>query len=142
MNIMLNDFNEMRNVLESANLRVTMNRLEVLNILRKADTELTVLDILYTDEIANKKLSSSAVYQVLKQFEQVGLVSKFKINDEKALYCLKQENANLRIYCQHCGHIQHLHDDVLEFELKRLMQERSAVSLKLVLQKSRCTQCI
>ncbi|WP_407409001.1 Fur family transcriptional regulator [Acinetobacter sp.] len=138
---MLNDFNEMRDVLQSANLRITMNRLEVLNILRKADKELTVLDILYTNEIANKKLSSSAVYQVLKHFEQMGIVSKFKINGEQALYCLKQENKNLRIYCQHCGHIEHFHDDV-EFELKRLMQERSAVSLKLVLQKSRCTQCI
>lgn len=63
MNTMLNDFDEMRDVLESANLRVTMNRLEVLNILRKTNKELMVLDILYTDEIANKKLSSSAVYQ-------------------------------------------------------------------------------
>lgn len=72
----------------------------------------------------------------------MGIVSKFKINGEQALYCLKQENTNLRIYCQHCGYIEHLNDDVVEFELKRLMQERSAVSLKLLLQKSRCTQCI
>jgi Fe2+ or Zn2+ uptake regulation protein len=137
-----NKFEKMRDVLLGVNLKITINRLEVLNILDNASNELTALDILCSRTVSAKKLSSAGVYQILRQFEEVGLVSKFKHDNEQALYSLKHQMTNMRLYCQKCGYTEQIQDREIQSLLKELLYAHTVASFHLVLHQNTCSHCV
>ena len=66
---------ELKALLLKADLKVTMTRLTILHILRSAQRELTVTEILYSPQQQLKKLSCAGIYQALRQLERAGLVA-------------------------------------------------------------------
>ncbi|ATZ62902.1 transcriptional repressor [Acinetobacter bereziniae] len=132
---------ELKHLLLQANLKVTTTRLTVLNILKNARRELTAAEILYNPSPQVKKLSFAGVYQTLRQLEEAGVLVKFKLGNEQALYSFKNCQTNIRICCKKCGQLQLIHDQDLEGHLQALMLAHGASTYHLTLEKSECFYC-
>lgn len=132
---------ELKCLLLQANLKVTTTRLTVLNILRNAQRELTAAEILYSPDLKVKKLSFAGVYQTLKQLVKAGLLVKFKLGSEQALYSFKGSQTNMRIYCKKCSQLQQINDEALEQQIRGLILEHGASSYHLVIEKPSCPYC-
>ncbi|MCX5466334.1 Fur family transcriptional regulator [Acinetobacter nematophilus] len=132
---------ELKRLLLQANLKVTTTRLTVLNILKNARRELTAAEILYNPSPQVKKLSFAGVYQTLRQLEEAGVLVKFKLGNEQALYSFKDCQSNIRICCKKCGHLQLIHDQDLELDLQALILAHGASTCHLTLEKSECLYC-
>ena len=132
---------ELRALLLKADLKVTLTRLTILHILRSAQRELTVTEILYSPQQQLKKLSCAGIYQALRQLERAGLVAKFKLGDEQALYSFKNTQANIRICCRQCGRLEQIADPLFELQIQELILIHGASSYHLTLEKPKCFCC-
>ncbi len=88
-----------------------------------------------------KKLSCAGIYQALRQLERAGLVAKFKLGDEQALYSFKNTQANIRICCRQCGRLEQIADPLFELQIQELILIHGASSYHLTLEKPKCFCC-
>lgn len=93
--------NEIIDLLRSKNLRVTIHRVNILNVLHATPIELTAMEI-ERKLLGKKKINISAVYHVLKEFEKADLIQRYKEGDSQATFSLKKNDDTIRFVCKVC----------------------------------------
>ena len=106
--------------LKELGIRVTRQRLEILNLMAAQNTPLTAADIFDKLKKSNPKLRLSTVYRNLNKFVENNLVSKIEIKmDKKESYFeLLQGNHHHHLICLKCGKIIPLKCPLKNYENK------------------------
>lgn len=110
----MNTYNQLQQRLLSANLKVTMPRLLILNILDQSPSGFTALQIEKQLLKEDRKTSFPTVYNILKTFEHKGIVHRFKIGDAPACFSLIKKKGGIKIICECCK--THIETKELTFE--------------------------
>lgn len=110
----MNTYNQLQQRLLSANLKVTMPRLLILNILDQFPSGFTALQIEKQLLKEDRKTSFPTVYNILKTFEHKGIVHRFKIGDAPACFSLIKKKGTIKMICECCK--AHIDSQELTFE--------------------------
>ena len=104
--------------LKNLGIRVTRQRLEILNLMTDQNKPLTAADIFAKLKKSNPKLRLSTVYRNLNKFVENKLVSKIEIKmDKKESYFeLLQGNHHHHLICLKCGNIIPLKCPLQDYE--------------------------
>lgn len=137
------EFNEIRDTLRQANIKVTHARLVIYRILKHAKRELTAYDIENISLQMNDRINIGTIYSSLKLFQTAGLLQRYKVDMEQSLFSLKQFDHYARFICNHCGAIEALQDHEIDQHIKTLCHNKQAnyVSFSLIIQIESCDKC-
>lgn len=117
------------NILRAENLRATLPRILILNILIEEDRELTAYEIEKIISLKNcKNIYISTIYNVLGSFEQSNIVHKFKAGDEQAYFSLKKNKKNsdddIRTICIKCKKNISINDEKIDQNIHGLLNKK------------------
>lgn len=138
------EFNEIRDTLKRANIKVTHARIIIFQILKHANKELTAYDIEGASLNNNHRINLATIYSTLKLFQNTGLIQRYKVDVSQALYSLTKSEGAVRIICKCCGFIETLEHDLLNQQINHLCSEKSLdpLSFSLVINVDSCIHCI
>lgn len=106
--------------LKSNRLKITKARLAVAQTLVEAKIPLKI-ETLYTN-LSEPKPDLVTVYRILESFEKAGLVRQIDLRHGHAHYEWVVENHHHHMVCTTCHTIFPLHDEALEFCIKKISQ--------------------
>jgi Fe2+ or Zn2+ uptake regulation protein len=96
-------------ILSKHGYKLTKQRLEVLNILKKSKKLVSAQEIHKKAKVADR----ASVYRTLKLFIELGLANVEVVNQEN-LYCLA-DHPHHHIICRNCGYIEEFPCSHIEF---------------------------
>ncbi|MFU8927082.1 Fur family transcriptional regulator [Acinetobacter puyangensis] len=137
------EFNEIRDTLRQAKIKVTHARLVIYRILKHAKHELTAYDIENISLKMNDRINIGTIYSSLKLFQTAGLLQRYKVDMEQALFSLKQFDHYSRFICNHCGAIETFEDSEIDQRLKTLCENKQVayVASSLIINIESCEKC-
>lgn len=137
------EFNEIRDTLKRANIKVTHARVIIFKILKNASKELTAYDIEGESLVIDDRINLATIYSTLRLFQNMGLIQRYKVDVEQALYSLTRSEGAIRLSCNRCGSVQILNDPHIEHHIRNLCADKNlhANSYHLVVNVDACEQC-
>ena len=104
--------------LKDLGIRVTRQRLEILNLMAEQNKPLTAAEIFDKLKKSNPKLRLSTVYRNLNKFVENNLVSKIEIeiNQKESYFELLQGKHHHHLICLKCGKITPLKCPLKNYE--------------------------
>lgn len=100
--------------IKQAGLKVTSQRVTLLEFLRKPDNQHISVEQMYLRlQAAGEDIGINTVYRVLNHFAQVGIIERHFFEGEKAIYELKSEHHHDHLVCLQCGKVVEFHDDII-----------------------------
>ena len=103
-------------LLRSKGLKITQNRINVLQVLKQAPHPLDISEI--RDQITPKP-DTVTLYRMMDQFSQKGIVRIINFHEGKHRYELNHDHHH-HLVCRRCGAIQAIHDSCLGIETKKI----------------------
>lgn len=113
--------NNMKSMLRSMNLKVTTQRLSILNILNKGPkTHVTAKDVFEKIHSTHPNIGFATVYRFLKKTSQFGITSELRIGHAPTRYELKVREHHHHIICTICGKIIEFQNLIIENQIKKI----------------------
>ncbi|HNS30259.1 MAG TPA: transcriptional repressor [Tenuifilaceae bacterium] len=112
------NYSDLVEILSEKELKVTPQRLAVLEALTMLKTHPTVEDIKEFVRKKNPNLALGTVYNILDTFYENGIVTKVKTDKDFVRYDMDMHTHH-HIYCEECDSIENYYDD----ELDELLQD-------------------
>ena len=109
--------------LKKAGLKVTLQRLRILELLEEDKAHLSAEDIYRKLIDAGEEVGLATVYRVLTQFEQAGICIRHNFEEGHAVYELTPSNHHDHMVCLDTGDVIEFTDDVIEERQKILATE-------------------
>ena len=111
--------------LKSIGLKATFPRLKILDLFQKAENRHLTAEDVYRLLIAeDMDIGLAAVYRVLTQFEQAGLLERHYFESGKAVFELNEGNHHDHLVCLQCGNVEEFFDPEIEDRQNRIAAER------------------
>lgn len=92
----------MEQYLRGKGIKITKARMNILDILSKADDAVNVENIFNECKRRNINIDLSTVYRSLEIFENKGIIRKFDLGQGKYSYIIKKENHKHILQCRLC----------------------------------------
>jgi Fur family transcriptional regulator, ferric uptake regulator len=106
---------ELSSILRETGNRMTEPRLRVWEVLNRAQTHLTVEDIVKEVHRADPSINTSSVYRTLGLFADLELVRESQLGtDEGARWELSHPDDHFHLVCRSCGKVDHHEGDLVE----------------------------
>jgi Fur family ferric uptake transcriptional regulator len=115
--------NQIRDLIKSKNIKVTLPRMWICQILKHATQGLTAHDIENLSVRYNNRMNLTTIYTTLRLFQNVGLVNRHKIDSAQATYTLVQSDGNIRIASMQ-GVVQVLEDIEITRQIEQLCRHK------------------
>jgi len=110
--------------LRKAGLKVTLPRLNILQILEQAEQHhLSAEDVYKTLLSQGNDVGIATVYRVLTQFEAAGLVTRHHFDGGQAIFELDTGDNHDHIVCVKTGKVSEFKDEVIEQRLLEIAKE-------------------
>lgn len=110
--------------LRKAGLKVTLPRLNILEILEQAEQHhLSAEDVYKTLLSQGSDVGLATVYRVLTQFEAAGLVTRHHFDGGQAIFELDTGDNHDHIVCVKSGKVSEFKDEVIEKRLQEIAKE-------------------
>lgn len=110
--------------LRKAGLKVTLPRLNILEILEQAEQHhLSAEDVYKTLLSQGSDVGLATVYRVLTQFEAAGLVTRHHFDGGQAIFELDTGDNHDHIVCVKSGKVSEFKDEVIEQRLLEIAKE-------------------
>ncbi len=107
----MNDQQHLRDV----GLKVTAQRMKILEILTQAEPHHLSAELIYRKLIEQEAdVGLATVYRVLAQFEAAGLVLRHQFADGYAVFEMAGEEHHDHLVCLNCGAVTEFVDEVIE----------------------------
>ncbi|MBA3825622.1 MAG: transcriptional repressor [Ktedonobacterales bacterium] len=107
-------FGRYRALLVTRGLRVTPQRLLVVQTINEADHHLTAEEISTRIREHFPAIHQGTVYRTLESLREAGLISESHLGDRSAVYELIGTQTHHHLVCDHCGNITEIDDAPLE----------------------------
>jgi len=110
--------------LKKAGLKVTLPRLKILKILESSESKhMTAEDIykLFVDR--GEHIGVATVYRVLTQFEESGIVSRHRFDNDSSVFELCSGPHHDHLICVKCAKVVEFVDDIVEQRQEDLAKE-------------------
>lgn len=104
-------------------LRVTQQRLALLEALRHSGEHATAVDLLDQARSDVAELDASTVYRTLGQLRDLGLVSQTDLGTGERTYHWRGDTPHHHLVCTECGAIAQLPHDLLRSVANRLRRD-------------------
>ena len=115
---------DVKKILSSKGIKKTRNRLEILEILEKAESPITVEEIFLILKNNNSSISLSTVYRAVEMFEAQELILKSNgIDDGKARYEILTAEHKHHVICLDCHRIIKI-DECPFLEFQKAIENR------------------
>ncbi|OEY97512.1 hypothetical protein BJI46_09795 [Acinetobacter qingfengensis] len=137
------EINDIRDILKRAKIKVTLPRIMIFQILKNSPQGMTAYDIENASLMINNRINLSTIYSTLKLFQNTGLIQRYKINLEQAMYSLTHIDGPIRICCKHCGSMDTINDPHLQQTIQIFCQQHQLymTSYSLILNVDFCSHC-
>ncbi|HCF1774332.1 TPA: ferric iron uptake transcriptional regulator [Pseudomonas aeruginosa] len=110
--------------LRSRGLKVTLPRLQILEIFQKSEVRHLSAEDVYRLLLAQgHEVGLATVYRVLSQLHQAGLLKQAHFESEKAVYELNDGQHHDHLVCITCGRVQEFHADEIERRQRAIARE-------------------
>lgn len=103
--------NDVTEILRSKSLKVTPQRIAILNMLMSTNSHPTAESIFKALEPTNPTMSLATVYKTLDSFSTAGIIQVLSIDGESLHYDYRTE-FHPHIVCTKCGSVCDIHADV------------------------------
>ena len=114
-----------RQDLRKAGLKVTLQRLKILEILEVSEQRHMSAEDVYKALLeSGEEIGLATVYRVLTQFEGAGLVSRLSIDGGHAVFELEDGAHHDHLLCVSCNQIEEFVDDVIEERQHAIAEEK------------------
>lgn len=116
------EINEIRDALKRANIKVTLPRIMIYQILKGSAQGITAYDIEHASIQFNNRINLATIYSNLKLFQNMGLIQRYKMDVEQALYKLAQPESagSVRILCNNCGSIEVFNEEQINQQVSSI----------------------
>ena len=113
---------ELKNMLEEADLRVTDHRISVLSAVTKVKQPITVYELV---DILRKKenIDQATVYRNLSTLHEAGLLRRLDFNHGHAHYELETGRASHQIVCKTCETIEKIEGVSVDDAIKKMLKK-------------------
>lgn len=110
------------NLLKSKNLKITEQRLAVLQIISQRFHPLSIQDI--TSELSKKNLSIDKVtiYRIIDKFLEKQIIRQIDFHDNKIRYELNNDHHH-HLVCKICGKIQPIYEACLNIDTNKILKD-------------------
>jgi Fur family peroxide stress response transcriptional regulator len=119
-----------RKILNNNNLKITPQRLEVLNAVSKLKNHPTAENIIELVRTNNPNIAVGTVYKTLETFVNNGIVKKMETSDGTMRYDAITEQHH-HLYCKDSAKIEDYFDDELNALLQNYFKEKSIPNFKI-----------
>lgn len=123
--------NQIKQILGQHGLKVSEQRIMILDFLYETQTHPTADEIFQTLNQSDPILSRATVYNTLKTFVETGVIQALEMRDNETRYdAALHEHGHFR--CKHCKKIYNvaIKPDLLEMELPGFIIEDHSVTLR------------
>jgi Fur family ferric uptake transcriptional regulator len=111
--------------LQASGLKVTLPRLKVLDLFRRAAPAHLGAEEVFRHLLAEgSDIGLATVYRVLAHFEQAGLIARTQLEPGRAVYELERGAHHDHLVCVSCGRIEEFVDAEIECRQRELARER------------------
>lgn len=147
MKVTLTDFqntNEVRNILKQKNIKVTLPRIVIFQILQQAKNGLSAYDIeTILINSVNHRINLTTIYLTLKMFYNTGLIQRYKVDSDRAIYILSKSATNINLECKNCGAVSLIKNEEIENKIKELclIFQPDTQTYNLTICMEYCTEC-
>ena len=101
--------------LRKAGLKVTLQRMKILEILETSKTRhMSAEDVYKVLLEANEEIGLATVYRVLTQFEAAGLVSRHHFEGGHSVFEMNEGHHHDHIVCNQCGKVVEFVEETIE----------------------------
>lgn len=111
-------------ILRKQGLKATPTRLAVMQALSNCSTPLSIQDIL--EKVGKERMDQVTAYRILHTLDEVGVVRKIDLRQNRAYYELVPQTDHHHIICTECGKMEDVEgcvvDDMLQSTLKKSKQ--------------------
>lgn len=114
-----------KNELRKAGLKVTMPRLQVLEVLEKSEPHHLSAEDVYRQLLeSGESIGLATVYRVLTQFESANIVDRHNFDDGRAIYELKTAEHHDHMIDVTTGQVHEFVDEEIESLQRRVVESR------------------
>jgi len=114
---------KIRKKLSEKGLKVTPQRISILNAVYKLDNHPTAENIIEHIRESHPNIATGTVYKVLETFVENQLIKKVKTDKDIMRYDGDVENHHHHLYCTECDLIEDYIDDELDLILKEYFKK-------------------
>ena len=114
----------LKSMLRSMNLKVTLQRLSILKILNKGPkSHITAKDVFEKVRVEHPHIGFATVYRFLKETARFGITSELRIGHLPARYELKIREHHHHIVCTQCGKVVEFQNETIEQEIHKISKK-------------------
>ncbi|MBZ0292912.1 MAG: transcriptional repressor [Anaerolineae bacterium] len=113
---------EYEDLMHRHGLRVTPQRLTILDAVCDVGGHATLGAIYRTAKLADPAISRSTIYRTLEVFCEIGLVTSAEIGEDGKVYEIVEAHPHHHLVCQVCGEIQQIPDEIMQPTFDRIKQ--------------------
>jgi Fur family peroxide stress response transcriptional regulator len=117
------DYNELIKVLSDKGLKITPQRVAVLEALYEIKNHPSAEEIRQKLHSRYPSIAIGTIYNVLDTFCEQGIIKKVKTDSDFVRYDVDMEKHH-HIYCENCNHIENYHDPELDELLKDYFEKK------------------
>lgn len=121
--------NSPNDLLKYADLKVTTQRKEVLEILTRLQKPLDVDELKSLLSQKNIRVDQATIYRILKTFADKQIVQKVALQEGKTHYELADRPHHHHVVCVRCGTIQDVEECGIE-EIKKIIEKKTGFSIQ------------
>lgn len=118
-----------RQALHQRGLRVTPQRLLILEALRSAGRHMTAEEVHAAVQARAFIVDLSTVYRTLRLFARLGLLDRYVLGEGRIVYEWRDQPGHAHFFCRSCREVLHLEADLLG-DLARELQARSGLAIE------------
>lgn len=133
------DFASIRKKLHALDLRGTLSRVAVLQLLQTAAGPLTHAQI--ADQLTDRGFERTTIYRNLNELAEVGLLTRLDIGGQAWRFEVTDDAGHLHFFCAACGAISCLLGISVDKALTATVKNSVKGMLTEVLLKGRCSAC-
>ncbi|MEW5844885.1 MAG: transcriptional repressor [Bacteroidota bacterium] len=117
------DYNELIKLLSDKGLKVTPQRVAVLEALYEIKNHPSAEQIRQKLHARYPSIAIGTIYNILDTFCEQGIIKKVKTDSDFVRYDVDMERHH-HIYCENCNHIENYHDPELDELLKNYFEKK------------------
>ena len=115
---------ELKNILQRCGLKVTNQRLVLLQVLNSGPRfHMTANDILHQARQKFPHLGGATVYRFLNHLKEKDVISEISMGNSSSRYEMKSKSFHYHINCVRCGKIIEFKNKTIENILKKIIEE-------------------
>lgn len=124
------NYNELIKVLTNKGLKVTPQRVAVLEALYEIKNHPSADEIRQKLHSRYPNIAIGTIYNILDTFCEHGIIKKVKTDSDFVRYDVDMERHH-HIYCENCNHIENYHDPELDELLKDYFEKKRIANFKI-----------